>query len=290
MTAKELKNALLQEAVQGKLVPQIASEGNARDLLEEIRKEKAKLVKEGKLKKEKPLPELTEEEIPFDIPDNWCWCRLGDITSLITDGKHGGGILENNSGFFFLSAKDIQNGKLIYTNADQITKDDFITTHKRTNLEPGDICIVNTGGTIGKLAIAPDDEKTNRTTFQKSVAIVKPFKNFVSNLYISNYFQFDLNNLVKISGGSAIHNLLLSDMKNELLPLPPLAEQKRIVAAIEKIMPLIEEYGKKETELKAFNEQIGTLTKKAILQEAVQGKLVPQIAAEGNAKDLLEEI
>ena len=79
MTAKDLKNALLQEAVQGKLVPQIASEGNARDLLNEIRKEKSKLIKEGKLKKEKPLPEIAEEDIPFDIPENWCWCRLGEI-------------------------------------------------------------------------------------------------------------------------------------------------------------------------------------------------------------------
>ena len=84
MTAKDLKNALLQEAVQGKLVPQIASEGNAKDLLEEIRKEKAKLVKEGKIKKNttkasasgRALPEITEEDIPFDIPENWCWCRF----------------------------------------------------------------------------------------------------------------------------------------------------------------------------------------------------------------------
>ena len=84
MTAKDLKNALLQEAVQGKLVPQIASEGNARDLLEEIRKEKSKLVKEGKLKKEKPLPEITEEDIPFDIPENWCWCRIKDLANVST--------------------------------------------------------------------------------------------------------------------------------------------------------------------------------------------------------------
>ena len=87
MTEKDLKNALLQEAVQGKLVPQISSEGNARDLLEEIRKEKAKLVKEGKLKKEKPLPEITEEDIPFDIPENWSWCRLSQCCVRIFSGK-----------------------------------------------------------------------------------------------------------------------------------------------------------------------------------------------------------
>lgn len=79
MTLKELKNALLQEAVQGKLVPQIASEGNARDLLEEIRKEKVKLVKEKTVKKEKKIAEITDDEIPFDIPETWSWCRITDI-------------------------------------------------------------------------------------------------------------------------------------------------------------------------------------------------------------------
>ncbi len=110
MTAKELKNALLQEAVQGKLVPQIASEGNARDLLEEIRKDtakasaygRAKLVKEGKIKREKPLPEITEDEMPFDIPENWCWCRLGEIINI----KSGDG----------LTASQMQNGSILQEN------------------------------------------------------------------------------------------------------------------------------------------------------------------------------
>ena len=91
MTAKDLKNALLQEAVQGKLVPQIESEGNARDLLDEICKEKAILINEGKLKKEKTLAEIKEEEIPFDIPDSWCWCRFGDIF------QHNTGKTQNSS-------------------------------------------------------------------------------------------------------------------------------------------------------------------------------------------------
>ena len=87
MTAKDLKNALLQEAVQGKLVPQIASEGNARDLLEEIKRSRhSELVSESKskIKNEKPLPEITEEDIPFDIPENWCWCRMGDFCDVVT--------------------------------------------------------------------------------------------------------------------------------------------------------------------------------------------------------------
>lgn len=114
MTAKDLKNALLQEAVQGKLVPQIASEGNAKDLLEQIRKEKAKLVKEGKLKKEKPLPEITEEDIPFDIPENWCWCRLGEIfeTTSGTTPQSKNPIYYNNGTIGWVRTTDLNNGIL----------------------------------------------------------------------------------------------------------------------------------------------------------------------------------
>ena len=120
MTAKDLKNALLQEAVQGKLVPQIASEGNARGLLEKIRKEKAKLVKEGKIKKEKPLPEITEEDIPFDIPENWCWCKLGDIVNKLTDGTHRTPKYVEK-GIPFLSVKNLSSGKMDFENTKFIT-------------------------------------------------------------------------------------------------------------------------------------------------------------------------
>ena len=115
MTAKDLKNALLQEAVQGKLVPQIATEGNARDLLNEIRKEKSKLIKEGKLKKEKPLSEIKEEEIPFDIPENWCWCRLGEIIDLLS-GQDFEPDCYNNKGEgipYITGASNIENDTVI---------------------------------------------------------------------------------------------------------------------------------------------------------------------------------
>ena len=124
MTAKDLKNALLQEAVQGKLVPQIASEGNARDLLEEIRKEKVKLIKEGKLKKEKPLPEITEEEIPFDIPENWCWCRLNEIAFSLTDGVHFAPKYLPN-GIPCFSAKDIYDDKINLSKCNFISEKDY---------------------------------------------------------------------------------------------------------------------------------------------------------------------
>ena len=290
MTAKDLKNALLQEAVQGKLVPQIASEGNARDLLEEIRKEKAKLVKEGKLKKEKPLPEITEEDIPFDIPENWCWCRLGDCVNVQSSKR----VFEKDyvkSGIPFYRSKEIgelSKGKPINTEL-FITNDHYKKLKETVGLpQKGDILLCSIGGSIGNTWI-----NDGRDFYYKDGNVTQICNNkFMDTVFINYYLHSELfaKQVKSEVAGSAYNALTIIKIKNLLFPLPPLAEQKRIVAAIEKFMPLIEEYGKKETQLKAFNEKIGTLTKKAILQEAVQGKLVPQIASEGNARDLLEEI
>ena len=287
MTAKDLKNALLQEAVQGKLVPQIASEGNAKDLLEEIKKEKAKLVKEGKLKKEKPLPEITEEDIPFDIPENWCWCRLGEIVNKLTDGTHRTPKYVEK-GIPFLSVRNLSSGKIDFENTKYITPEEHKELYARCNPEKGDMLLTK----VGTTGIPVINDSDIEFSLFVSVALIK----FNHDLLDEKFFLYLLQSpLVQEQAkentrGVGNKNWVMDAIANTLLALPPLAEQKRIVDAIEKFMPLIEEYGKKETELKAFNKQIGTLTKKAILQEAVQGKLVPQITTEGNAKDLLEEI
>ena len=295
MTAKDLKNALLQEAVQGRLVPQIASEGNARDLLEEIRKEKLShgldfanaKSRKRKSKKETALAgsnpcDITEEEIPFDIPENWCWCRLGEL-GYTTTGSTPSKSNQNYFGDFieFLSPGDIQNSIITYGKQGLSRSGYEVSrpTPKGTILQ---VCI---GGAIGKCAITDRE-----VTFNQQINGLTPIfslSEYLFAVFSSDYFY------KKITGNSTgTATPIINKSAWELLPipLPPLAEQKRIVAAIEKFMPLIEEYGKKETQLKAINEKIGTLTKKAILQEAVQGKLVPQIASEGNARDLLEEI
>lgn len=287
MTAKDLKNALLQEAVQGKLVPQIASEGNAKDLLEEIRKEKAKLIEEKKLKKEKPLPEITEDEIPFDIPENWCWCRVGDIFQHNTGKAMNSSAKEiNKTGSIrkFITTSNLYWNEFDFTNV----KEMFFSDEElpRCTVTKGDILINEGGAYFGRTAIWNYDYDI---CFQNHVHRLRPFIE-IERLYFYYIFYLYRNTNRLQSKGTAMPGLSSEVLHSTIIPLPPLAEQKRIVAAIEKFMPLIEEYGKKETELKAFNEQIGTLTKKAILQEAVQGKLVPQIAAEGNAKKLLEEI
>lgn len=233
-----LKQTILKLAVMGKLVPQDPNDETASVLLGKISKEKVRLIKEGKIKKQRPLPELTEDEKEFELPHSWAWCRFQDITKLITDGKHGDCNNFPDSGYYFLSAKDIQNGELIYDNARQIVPEEFEEVHQRTDLQPGDICMVNTGATVGKMAIAADHEFTYRTTFQKSVAVIKIVPPFIDLHYVSNYLQSEAPRLLKKSGGSAINNLLLGDLKKKSVPLPPINEQVAIVAKVDELMVL----------------------------------------------------
>ncbi|WAJ69758.1 restriction endonuclease subunit S [Catenovulum adriaticum] len=238
---EQLKQTILQLAVMGKLVPQNPSDEPASVLLEKIAKEKAQLIKDKKIKKQKPLPAITDEEKPFELPSGWDWSRLQDITLLITDGKHGDCNNLDNSGFYFLSAKDIQNGKLVYEHGRQIVPSEFAEVHQRTNLECGDICMVNTGATVGKMALVEDNQFTRQTTFQKSVAVIKVAKTYVHNEFIALFLQSETPNLLKKSGGSAINNLLLGDLKKKVTQLPPLPEQHRIVAKVDELMALCDQ-------------------------------------------------
>ena len=302
MTAKDLKNALLQEAVQGKLVPQIASEGNARDLLEEIRKEKGEsLPLASALKRSSATPSagsnaarnarfapITEDEIPFEIPENWCWCRLGEVGDFV----RGSGIKRDETTNIGLPC--VRYGEMYTTYKIKFSKTKSFTSkdvfEKCHKIHTNDILMALTGENKWDIALAATYEGTEELAMGGDLCKFTPINcNSLFLVYLINS-PYGIEYKRNTSTGDIIVHTSTTKLGNLLIPLPPLAEQKRIVTAIEKFMPLIEEYGKKETELKALNGQIGTLTKKAILQEAVQGKLVPQIAAEGNAKDLLEEI
>jgi len=257
--AKQLRRNILQDAIEGKLtadwrkehpVQKGNSDYDAEALFELIQKERKVD------KKRKALPPILDAEKPFELPTGWKWVRLGEITTLITDGKHGDSIDQSDSGYFFLSAKDIQNEQLIYENARQIIKEDFLEIHKRTNLEPGDICIVNTGATIGKFAIAPDNKRTYYTTFQKSVAVVKLEKPFVKNKYMKYFFMRDVSRLIKKSRGSAINNLLLSDMRKEIVPLPPLIEQDKIVLIVGNILKKVDQLEQQISQRKEYTNEL----------------------------------
>lgn len=233
-----LKQTILQLAVMGKLVPQDPNDEPASELLKRIEQEKAQLVKEGKIKKQKPLPPVSDEETFLVVPERWTICRLQEVTNLITDGKHGDCNNRVDSGYYFLSAKDINDGKLNYTFARQIEHEEFLEVHNRTNLQVGDICMVNTGATVGKLAIVEDVNLAANTTFQKSVAVIKPCSPFVYNLYIYLFLESQTLALRMKSGGSAINNLLLGDLKRKLIPLPPLKEQYRVVNKVNELNKL----------------------------------------------------
>ena len=152
---------------------------------------------------------------------------LGEVCLKITDGKHGDCINQAGSGYYFISVKDVFDGKINYENARQIDEDDFLETHRRTNLEAGDILITNTG-TIGRMALVKGDEKTVRTTFQKSVAILKPDKDKVHSPYLYYYLQSEMRRLAEFAAGTTQKNLLLGDMKKFNITLHSFPEQLAI--------------------------------------------------------------
>ena len=250
MTAKDLKNALLQEAVQGKLVPQIASEGNTRDLLEEIRRERLSHgldfanAKSGKRKSKKETAlagsnpcDITEEEIPFEIPENWCWCRLSEYLD-IRDGTHDSPKFYDN-GIPFVTSKNLNDGILDFSTCKYITEEDHKKFSARSFVEDGDILFAMIGS-IGNPVIV---KKKFDFSF-KNMALFKRYTKEKTDMkyifYYLSYIQFELK---RIATGGVQSFIGLGTFREMLFPLPPLAEQKRIVAAIEKMLPLCEKLG-----------------------------------------------
>jgi type I restriction enzyme S subunit len=172
-------------------------------------------------------------------PKDWQTLRLEDICEHITDGKHGDCHNQARSGYYFLSCKDVANGRLNYESARQIAKSDFYDAHRRTKLAPFDVLITNSG-TIGRMAIAPDNELTRRTTFQKSVAILKPIASCVEPIFLYHALQVEVSRLVDFAGGTAQKNLLLRDLRSFELTIPPLPIQRRIAGILSAYDDLIE--------------------------------------------------
>lgn len=173
------------------------------------------------------------------IPENWEVESLSLITKNITDGKHGDCTNQKASGYFFISCKDVINGNINYENARQITEEDFIETHKRTKLEIGDILLTNSG-TIGRLAIAKNIEKTSKTTFQKSVAIIKPDLNKINSSFLYYALLSQKRKLIEASGGTTQKNLLLMDIRKFEIGSPKMNEQKAIAKILSDLDSKIE--------------------------------------------------
>lgn len=231
---EDMKKSLLQYAIEGKLVEQRPEEGTAEELFKKIQEEKQRLIREKKIKKEKPLPEITEEEKPFDIPESWKWVRLGNITSKLTDGSHNPPP-NTGMGYPVISAKNVKSGLITFENVDRFTDNEgFEKENPRTNIIKGDIIMGIIGGSIGNVAIYTHDIKV---IAQRSIAIMRFLISidFSKILLESPLIQ---NKLMISTSGSAQGGVYLGTLKNLTIPLPPLAEQKRIVEKLEQLLPL----------------------------------------------------
>ena len=231
---KKLRAALLQAAVQGELNER--TDENARDLFAAIQAEKAALQKAGKLKKDKPLAAISEEEIPFAIPENWVWVRLGEISSKITDGSHNPPP-KRVSGIPILSAANIFEQKIQFSSANRwISYEEWEIENKRTSIDPNDV-LLTIVGTIGRTAVVEDDTKF---ALQRSVAVIKPI--LISSIYLSYLLQspFLLEIMTLVSKGTAQKGIYLNSLKDLPIPLPPLSEQQQIVAKLETLLAEID--------------------------------------------------
>ncbi|WP_448564115.1 restriction endonuclease subunit S [Thalassotalea ganghwensis] len=284
---KRFRQSVLSAAVSGKLTEQWRGENKMLlSPLKDIAKKREELIKSGAIKLSKQNIPLPFDEPLSELPEGWGWARLISISLLVTDGKHGNCVDEANSGYYFLSAKDVKNGKLHYLNAREINQKEFQEVHQRTNLEAGDICIVNTGATVGKLAIAQESPLTEKSTFQKSVAVIKLIKPYMNEKYMSFYLRDASERLLKSSTGSAVNNLLLSTMKQMAVPVPPVEEQTEIVRLVEQYFALADTLEKHLANAKG---RVDNLTQ-AILAKAFRGELVPQDPNDEPADKLLERI
>ena len=292
MNAQDLKNSILQLAVQGMLVEQRAEEGTARELLEQIKLEKDQLIKDKKIKKSKPLPEITEDEIPFEIPESWEWVRFDEFGNY-KKGPFGSALTK---AMFVPKGEDTvkvyEQKNAIQKDASlgdyYITRDYFESKMKGFELFPGDI-IVSCAGTIGETYIMP--EGTEQGIINQALMRMKLMPSVYVEYFLI-YFDVILKQTArKSSKGSAIKNIPpFDELKRYLVPLPPLEEQHRIVAKIEEILPYIDQYDKAYTKLETFNKKFPEDMKKSILQMAMQGKLVEQRPEEGTADELYEQI
>ena len=236
----ELRKAILQLAVMGKLVSQDNNDQPASELLKAIEAEKNRLVKEGKIKKPKLLPVIEDKEISFDLPNSWKWVRLGDITSKITDGDHQTPprILE---GYRLLSAKNVRNSYLDFDNCDFISEENYLKSRERCCPEFNDLLIVSVGGTIGRTSLIPEN---SFFALVRSVALIKPL------LINSSYLKYSMDSRLLQDSihmrkrGGAQPCLYLSEIEMFPFSLPPLAEQHRIVAKIDQLMTLCDELEK----------------------------------------------
>lgn len=283
MIPEQLKLSILQSAFQGKLTGECVPNETADDLYQQIQSEKQRLISEKKIKKEKPLPEISADEIPFDIPDNWRWCYVGDLF------LHNTGKAQNSSGSTngiirkFITTSNLYWGEFDFTKVKEMPFTD--TELERCTVKRGDLLVCE-GGDCGRSAVWDYDEEV---CIQNHVHRLRPYRDV--NIYYFYYLFYLYKNTGRLRGrGVAIQGLSNEAIHKVVLPLAPLEEQHRIVAKIEELLPYVDRYATAYEKLEQINAKFPEEMKKSILQYAIQGKLVEQRPEEGTGGELYQQI
>ena len=304
MNGKQLKNSILQWAIQGKLVPQDPNDEPASILLERIRAEKAKLVKEKKIKKDKNESiiyrgddnsyyekflatgevKCIDDEIPFEIPNGWEWTRIGNVFIHASGKQQSSNNKAGGTPQKFITTSNLYWGYFVLDNVKVMN---FTEEEIRTcSATMGDLLVCEGGAGYGRSAIWNQDYDI---CLQNHIHRLRPLVDGICEyVYYFMYLQKESNNLASV--GTAMPGLSANRLKGLLIPLPPIAEQNRITEKLKEALPVVDKYDKVQGELNTLNSSLNDVIKKSILQEAIQGKLVPQIIEEGTAKELLAEI
>ena len=285
MNAQDLKNSILQLAVQGKLVEQRAEEGTARESLEQIKLEKDQLIKDKKIKKSKPLPEITEDEIPFEIPESWEWVRLNGI--VCNNGQE-----KPQCKFSYIDIGSIDNVHQKLNQNENIVEAKDAPSRARKIVKYGDIIYSTVRPYLHNMCII-DKEFSFKPIASTGFAVMSCLGK-IYNRYLFFYLMsptFDNYANASENARGATYPAINDDrLYRAIVPVPPLEEKHRIVAKIEEILPYIDQYDKAYTKLETFNKKFPEDMKKSILQMAMQGKLVEQRPEEGTADELYEQI
>ena len=285
MTPEQLKASILQYAVEGKLVKQDPNDEPASELLKRIENEKAELIREGKIKKSKKLPAISNDEEPFDIPDSWEWIRLGNICEPIRYGFTSSA--KDNGNSKLVRITDIQNNNVNWNNVPfcDVPK----VKLKDLQLKTNDILIARTGGTVGKSFVVKNISEV--AVFASYLIRIRLIDNelidFVKYFLDSPYYWQMISLKQSGTGQPNVNATKLSEI---LIPIPPIEEQKRIVAKIEKLMPLVDEYAESYNRLQKIDNEFEDKLKQSVLQYAMEGKLVKQDPSDEPASELIKKI
>ena len=296
MNGKQLKNSILQWAIQGKLVPQDPNDEPASVLLDKIRQEKERLIKEKKIKRDKNASiiyrgednsyyekilatgevKCIDEEIPFEIPQGWEWCRMQDVITFVNGRAYKKEELLPQGKYKILRVGNFFTNNEWYYSDLELPEDKYCHN--------GDLLYA------WSASFGPQIWNGDKTIFHYHIWNVKFNSRILFREYLYYFFLFDKTQVKASTTGSTMVHVSMENMKPRLIPIPPVNEQKRIVHEIENIIPLIERYGTFQNKKEILDSNIKASLKKSILQEAIQGKLVPQITEEGTAQELLEQI